>query len=357
MKAGNTMAHGIEELNAVQRIMKNGVLSDYKGSWSPEFYGGAEIKALEQEWAKYIGVKHAIACNSDTSALYVSCAAIGLKPGDEVLVTPFSMTCSATMPLLFGAVPVFVDIEDEYFNMDPDKVEAAITPRTKAIIVVNLFGHPYDADRINAIARKYDLKVIEDSAQAPSALYKGKMCGSLGDIGTFSFNYHKHIHAGEGGMLTTNDDELAFKLRLMINHAEAVMNGIEDEHVLDYDNSYYKMVGMNLRMTELQAGIMREQLKKLPSLIKQYQQYGWLLHIPVMPECTSSFYRYALMNENGYNLEDLNPDPNTFDIKKHYITPLHRMPVFARRGYDEDCCPVADEVNKNIVLIWHKKPL
>ena len=346
------MGFGIEEQKAVERVMKKGILSDYKGNWSDKFFGGEEIQALEKEWARHVRVKHAIACNSATSALYASLGAIGIKAGDEVLVTPFSMTCSASIPILFGAKPVFVDIEDIYFNIDPSKIENKITEKTKAIIVVNLFGHPYDVEKINAIAKKNNLYVIEDSAQAPMASNNGKMCGSLGDVGCFSLNYHKHIHAGEGGMMTTDDDELAMRCRLMINHAEAIVNGMVQEGL-----PYYDMIGMNLRMTELQAAIAREQLKKLPSIIDGYRRYARMFDIPLMDNCTHSYYRYAFLNTDDYKLEELNPDDAMFDIKKHYITPIHRMPYFKHNGYPQDDCPVADYVNESIVLIWLKEPL
>jgi len=199
--------------------------------------------------------------NSATSGLIAALGALGIEPGDEVIVTPYSMCISATAPLFYGAVPVFADVEPEYFCLDPKSVEAAITERTKAILVVDLFGQSHDVDAINAIAKKHNLKVIADSAQIPGGKYKGKYAGTLSDIGVYSLNFHKHIHTGEGSLVVTNDDTLAERLQLIRNHAEAV---VEDKGVSNIIN----MVGHNFRLTEIQAAIGREQLKKLDALIE-----------------------------------------------------------------------------------------
>jgi dTDP-4-amino-4,6-dideoxygalactose transaminase len=203
--------------------------------------------------------------NSATSGLIAAVGALGIEPGDEIIVSPYSMVISATAPLFYGAVPVFADIEPEYFCLDPKSVEAAITPRTKAIIVVDILGQPYDADALNAIAKKHGIAIIEDCAQAPGALYKGRAAGTLGDIGVYSLNYHKHIHTGEGTLVVTNDDRLAERLQLIRNHAEAVVEG-------KGVTSLVNMVGYNFRLTEIQAAIARTQLAKLSELIDERQQ-------------------------------------------------------------------------------------
>lgn len=255
---------GAEEKQAVMRVMDSGVLSKYIGAWTPDFYGGPEVQALEREWEAKFGVKHAIAMNSATSGLIAAVGAVGIEPGDEIIVSPYSMVISASAPLFYGAVPVFADVEPEHFCLDPKSVEAAVTPRTRAIIVVDNFGGSYDADAINAIAKKHNLHVIEDVAQAPGARYKDRFVGALGDIGVYSLNFHKHIHTGEGTLVVTNDDKLAERLQLLRNHAEAV---VEAKGVEDLTN----MVGYNFRMTELQAAIGREQLKKLDRLVAERQ--------------------------------------------------------------------------------------
>ena len=256
---------GEEEKKEVLRVLDSGILSRYLGCWDRDFYGGPEVRALEREWAAYFGVKHAIAVNSCTSGLYCAVGATGVEPGEEIIVSPYTMAASATAPLIFNAVPVFADIEEDYFCLDPQSVEERITPRTRAIIVVDIFGLPYDVDAINAIAKKHGLLVIEDAAQAPGALYKGRSAGTLADIGVYSLNYHKHIHCGEGGMVVTDDDQLAEKVRLIRNHAEAV---VEEKGATDLVN----MIGFNLRMTEVEAAIARCQLKKLAGLLASRQK-------------------------------------------------------------------------------------
>jgi perosamine synthetase len=253
---------GNEEKEAAGRVIDSGILSYYIGEWDPAFYGGSEVKAFEKEWAAKFGVKHAVAMNSATSALIAAVGAIGIEPGDEVIVSPYTMVISATACLYWGAIPVFADIEPEYFCLDPQSVEAAITPRTKAIVVVDLLGQPHDADAINAIAKKHGLKVICDSAQAPGAKYKQKYAGTLSDIGVYSLNFHKHIHTGEGGFAVTNDDDVADRLQLIRNHAEAVVEQKGTKNIVN-------MIGQNYRLTEILAAIGREQLKKLDGLIDE----------------------------------------------------------------------------------------
>jgi perosamine synthetase len=389
-----------EEREAVLRVMDRGILSGYQGNWSDAFYGGEEIKALESEWAEYFGAKHAIAVNSATSGLWAACAAIGLQTNtagieaktfpafpqgaklkivsSEVIVSPYSMTCSASIPLHFGAKPVFADIEEDYYCLDPKSVEKRITGLTKAIIAVDLFGQPYDADAINEIADRkgkeygHKIYVIEDAAQAAGAKYKSKYAGTLGDIGIYSLNVHKPIQCGEGGVIVTNDDNLAFKLRLIINHAEAVMNDFYfksgEETKDDVINSGYgDLIGMNLRMTELSAAIAREQLKKLEEIIKKQQEYAKCFEIKVRPNCEHAFYRYAWNAKNSCKLVGDNPNGYAmgaryqnkkdeiqwfFNVKRHYIKPIYQMPLFQSLGYDQHCCPVCEEIDENITLAW-----
>lgn len=250
------------EVKAVSAVLRSGILSKFLGCWHPDFYGGPQVQAFEKEWAKYFKVKHAIAVNSCTSGLYCAAGACGIGPGDEVVVSPFTMSATATSILIFNAIPVFADIEEDYFCLDPKSAKEKITKRTKAIIVVDIFGQSYDADNINKIAKENKLFVIEDCAQAPYAKYKGRWAGTLGDIGVYSLNYHKHIHTGEGGMVVTDNDELAERIRLIRNHAEAVVG---EKGISNIEN----MVGFNFRMTEIEAAIGRSQLKKLKKLVER----------------------------------------------------------------------------------------
>jgi dTDP-4-amino-4,6-dideoxygalactose transaminase len=253
---------------------------------------------------------------------------------------------------------VFSDIEPDYFCIDPDSIEQKITSRTRAIIAVDIFGLPCDFDRINEIAERkgkeygHKIYVIEDTAQAPGAKYKGRYAGTLGDIGVYSLNRHKHIACGEGGICVTNDDELAFKLRLSMNHAEAVFNDMTMKGVTDKFWDINSMVGMNLRMVELSAAIAREQLKKLDDILKVYREDAKYFPVKVRPECEHSYYRYAWIGDwKTYRCDRW----DLFNAKYGYIEPLHRIPLFKRLGYNQNDLPIVQEVNKNISLAWLKE--
>lgn len=290
---------GVEEVDAAKCVVEGGVLSQFLGCWNPNFYGGPKVQELEREWSTFFGVNHAVTVNSNTSGLIAAIGAIGVEPGDEVIVSPWTMSASATAILVWNAIPVFSDIEDETFNLDPSCIEKNITPRTSAIMVTDIFGHPAEMDAIMAIANKHGLKVIEDCAQAPAARYRGRCAGTIADIGVYSLNYHKHIHTGEGGVCVSNDQALTERLQLIRNHAEAVVG---DKGVTDLVN----MIGFNFRMTEIEAAIGVEQLKKLKMLtdlrIRQASQLdiglGGLrgLRTPVVKhDCTHVYYTYPLV--------------------------------------------------------------
>lgn len=256
-----------KEIEIVTNVLKRGVLSKFLGCWDKDFYGGDEIQSFEKEWSEYFKIKHTVSVNSASSGLHIALGACGIGFNDEVIVTPYSMSVSATAPLLWNATPVFADINKNSLCLDVKSIEKKITKNTKAIIVVHLFGYPAEMDEIMNIAKKYNLFVIEDAAQAPDAIYKGKKVGTIGDIGVFSLNYHKHIHTGEGGMCVTNSDELATRMQLIRNHAESV---IEDMNYDRLDN----MLGFNFRLTEIQAAIARIQLKKLKDEVDIRNKYA-----------------------------------------------------------------------------------
>lgn len=253
---------GDEEKRAVAEVMETGVLSKFLGCWDPDFFGGPKVRALEEIWAQAYRAKHAISVNSCTSGLYAAVGAVGAGPGDEVIVSPFTMIASATAALVFNAVPIFADIDPVTYTISAKTIAERITKRTKAIIVVHIFGQAADMDPIMELAERHGIKVIEDCAQVPFATYKGRPVGTLGHIGVFSLNYHKHIHCGEGGVCTTNDDDLAERLQLIRNHAEAV---VEDKGTKNLIN----MIGFNFRLGEIEAAIAACQLKKGPELIEQ----------------------------------------------------------------------------------------
>lgn len=364
---------GEEEISAVTEVMKSGSLSRFHGSWSPDFYGGPMVQKFEKEWAQFFGVEHAISVNSWTSGLTAAVGAIGIEPGDEVIVSPWTMAASATSILHWNAIPVFADISRADFCLDLDSAERAITSFTKAIMVVDIFGQSADMDGFGALTKKYNLKLITDSAQAPGALYKGQLAGTLSDIGGFSLNYHKHIHTGEGGMIVTNDVDLAERARLIRNHAEAVVGDKQE-------NNLVNMVGYNFRMGEIEAAIGIEQLKKLPALLASRQRIGnslsaKLSEIPglkvpmAMPDRNSAFYVLPLI----LDLENLRVGRQEIHaalvaegitgISLGY-TNLHLLPMFQEKiaygtkgfpwvpgiahreiDYSLGICPIAEELH------------
>jgi dTDP-4-amino-4,6-dideoxygalactose transaminase len=233
------------------------------------------------------------------SGLITAVGAIGIEPGDEIIVSPWTMCASATAILHWNAIPVIADIEPETFCLDPASVEANITPFTKAIMAVDIFGHSANMDALMAIAKQHSLKIITDAAQAPGALYHARHAGTLAHVGGYSLNYHKHIHTGEGGILVTNDDEIAERLRLIRNHAEAVVG---DKGVTNLCN----MIGYNFRLGEIECAIGIEQLKKLKNLIGSRQRVAERLtqglnDLPglrtpiVKPDCTHVYYIYPMV--------------------------------------------------------------
>ncbi len=253
---------GDEEKAAVLKVLDSGNLSQFIGAWHEDYFGGPRVREFERAWSATFGVKHTISVNSNTSGLIAALAACGIGAGDEVIVSPYTMTASAVAPAMLGAVPVFADIDPDIFCLDPESIKERITARTKAILVVHIFGQPADMDPIMAIAERHKLAVIEDCAQCPTATYKGRYAGTIGHCGIFSLNYHKHIHTGEGGMVITNDPDLAERLQLVRNHGEAVVEGKGCGQLSE-------IMGFNFRMPEIEAAIGIEQLKKAPALIER----------------------------------------------------------------------------------------
>ncbi|NPU86154.1 MAG: DegT/DnrJ/EryC1/StrS family aminotransferase [Syntrophaceae bacterium] len=365
---------GPEESSTVQEVLKSGVLSRFLGCWDPDFFGGEQVQALEVEWAAYFSVGYAVTVNSNTSGLIAAVGAIGIEPGDEVIVSPWTMSASATSILIWNGIPVFADIEGETFNLDPLSIERNITPRTRAIMLPDIFGHAADLDAIMDLAEKHSLKVIEDAAQVPGAVYRGRYAGTIGHIGVYSLNYHKHVHTGEGGVCVTNDPVLAERLQLIRNHAEAV---VEDKGVTDLTN----MIGFNFRMTEIEAAIGREQLKKLPALVGQRIAAADRLtagirdlkgiRVPVVKAgCTHVYYVYPLVyseRETGIPrktiLAALQAEgvPIGGGYQNLHLQPLYQKRVAYGKGgfpwtaefykgnvsYGKGICPVAEALQDN----------
>ncbi|MBV9988010.1 MAG: DegT/DnrJ/EryC1/StrS family aminotransferase [Chitinophagaceae bacterium] len=376
---------GEEEKQAVNKVMDSDVLSAFFGSPGELFLGGPKVKEFENNWARQYGFKHAISVNSWTSGLMIALGSAGVEPGDEVICSCYTMSASASCCFFYGAIPVFADVDPETYCIDPDSFEKLITPRTKAIIVVHLFGGAASMDRIMAIAAKHGIKVIEDAAQSPGILYKGKPLGAIGDIGGFSLNYHKHIHTGEGGMLATNDDEIAQKARMIRNHGE---NCIETTGVEDFSN----FVGGNFRLTELQAAIGIEQLKKLDRYLKIRQELAAYfteklsaipgLDVKQNDNPNNSYYMYPFKYHSEVIglprtlfikavLAEL-PAPSDFEdtaLAGGYLKPLYLNPIYQKQiaigkkgfpftlnaevkyNYAKGLCPVAERLYEKELLL------
>jgi perosamine synthetase len=259
---------GDGEKKAVMEVLESGNLSTFIASPGENFLGGKKIQEFEKKFAKYIGTKYAVAFNSASSALHAAVVSVGVNPGNEVIVPPTTFTSTATSALMHNAIPVFSDIKKDTYCLDPKKLTKVITPLTQAIIPVHLFGHACDMDEIMKIAKKNNLKVIEDCAQAPGGKYKGKVLGTIGDCGIFSFQESKNLVTGEGGMLVTDDDEIVNLARMVRNHGEVVLPELKKR---SYKSEF---LGWGYRMTELEAAIGIVQLSKLNKMNQERNKLG-----------------------------------------------------------------------------------
>ena len=364
---------GEEEKQAVIEVMDSGYLSLFEGAYKTDFpfsfWGGPFVQKLEQDWCNYYDVNHSVSMNSATSGLYASIGALGIGYGDEVITSPFTMSACAAGIMVYGAIPIFADIQLETGCLDPQSIENNITERTKAILVIHQFGIPADMDPIMELASKYNLKVIEDCAQAHGAKYKGRYVGTIGDIGVFSLNVNKTIQSGEGAVCTTNDDNIKYRLALIRNHAEAVVEaaGIED---------ITNMVGFNYRLSELHAAIAIEQLKKLDHLnskriefvkylsteISKYECFIPLdrcLHkkskdCSINNYCEPTFYVFAArysQNNSGVKRETLINAINSEGIKFYegYTRPLYLQPIYQKKSAFKHGYPFSAPENKGSI--------
>ena len=347
-KFKNRVSMGTEEIKAVNRVIKSDILSGFIASSGKFFNGGKEVREFEKTWAEMYGFDHAISVNSWTTGLQVCVGAIGIEPGDEVICSPFTMSASATCALFYGGIPVFADIDPERFSIDPNSIRKKISTRTKAIIVVHLFGYPADMDEIMAIAREHKLKVIEDAAQAPGVFYKGNPVGTIGDIGGFSLNFHKHIQTGEGGIVVTNNSKLALRSQLIRNHGE---NAVEDYNVEDISNT----MGSNYRFSELHAAIGIEQLKKLKSILNHREKLGKYLNnrISAIPGLSST--RIENGSTHAYYMFPIKYDENYFGISRNLF--LRAVSAELPKSNYWDTTPLAEGYIKPLYLsqLYQKK--
>lgn len=325
---------------AFQRVLRSG-----------QFILGPEEKAFEAECAAYLGMKHAIGLNSGTDALYIALRALGIGPGDEVITTPFTFFATAEAINHVGATPVFVDIEESSFNLDPELVETAITPRTKAIIPVHLFGRACDMDRLQAIAVKRGLKVIEDCAQCFGGTWKGRKAGSMGAFGCYSFFPTKNLNAfGDGGMIATDDDGLAETARMLRVHGSR-------------KKYYNETVGYNSRLDELQAAFLRVKLPHLDEWNEGRRQVAlryWDLlqghdHI-VAPEVVDGhvFHQYTI-RVRGLDRDALQARlaEQGIGTMVYYPVPCHKLKLY-QESHAKTACPVAERAASEVLSlpIW-----
>ncbi|RJQ28980.1 DegT/DnrJ/EryC1/StrS family aminotransferase [Candidatus Parcubacteria bacterium] len=372
------------EIQAVVEVIKDGIISEYVGAPGRFFMGGKKVQELESMYAAHCGTKHAVAMNSATSCIIAGMAAFGLGPGDEVVVTPYSHVISATAPLMFDAVPVFADSEPDTLCMSADSLRKCITPRTRAVIVVDTFGQSADLDPIMELARGHGLFVYSDSAHTTWATYKGRRAGSCAHMGSYSLNAHKSVQSGEGGVVVTNDDDLALKLQMIRNHAE---NCVEGFNYADLTN----MVGYNFRMTELEAAVAVEQLKKSETLVKHRVKLCKYLteKISEIDGLTPTILRDGCTHD--YLLFPVLYEPSKFSIHRDdfmkrldadglrmvgtrqwhvaplsgFVKPIHLLPIFQKKqfrpggypwtcpewkgevSYEKGICPVCEDLWEN----------
>lgn len=326
---------GEEEKEAVLKVLDSGMIAQ-----------GPQVKAFEEAFAQMCGTEYAIATTSGTTALHVALLAHGIGPGDEVVTTPFTFIASANSILFTGARPVFVDIDPETFNLDPEMIEAAITPQTKAILPVHLFGLSADMESIMELAEQYDLAVIEDACQAHGAEYRGARVGSFG-TGTFSLYPTKNMTSAEGGMITTNDEEIAQSCRVIRQH------GMRRRY-------YHDELGFNFRMTDVHAAIGMAQLGKLERFndarianARYLSEHLEGVVTPTIPEdCRHVFHQYTVRVPGGTRdafVDYLHEKGVGCGI--YYPVPIHQQTFYVQDLGYEDQMPEAEKAAAEVVSL------
>jgi perosamine synthetase len=350
---------GGEEKRRAMAVLDSGLLSGFVGRGNDQFLGGPAIRELEERFTAMFGCAHAVSMNSATSALHAAVVAAGVGPGDEVIVPPYTMSASATAITLTGATPVFTDIEADMFCLDHELARSAITPRTRAIMTVNLFGMASDLSALRQLADENELVLIEDNAQAPGAKHHNQLAGTVGDIGVFSLNRHKTMQVGEGGVAITDDPILAERMQLVRNHGEAV---IPDWGRLEHAD----IAGCNYRLTELQATIAVPQVDRLDelnrtrieladALTRRLSGNDFLRPPEIRPNCDHVYYLYPML----YRSEVLGVSRDTFvrALKaegvhaSNYTLPVHLMPLFDRDGRGVAACPVTERIEFEEIVV------
>ncbi|TKJ42883.1 transcriptional regulator [candidate division TA06 bacterium B3_TA06] len=314
---------------------------------SSQFILGQEEKEFEVEAARYLDVRHAVGVGNGTDALAICLRAMDVGHGDEVITTPFTFIATAEVIVALGAVPVFVDIKPDTYNIAPAKIEAAITEKTKVILPVHLYGQAAQMDAILDIAKKHNIKVLEDAAQAFGSTYKDKKVGGLGDLTIFSFFPTKNLGAlGDGGLITTNDDELYEKCRLIRVHGAS-------------KKYYHTLIGQNSRLDTLQAALLRIKLKHLDSYnelrAKNAAAYNEelkdVVKIPAShPDSNHIYHQYTIRTPKRDELKAF-LNENDIGIGIHYPYPLHRQPVLEYLGLPEGSFPEAEAAAREVMSL------
>ena len=307
---------------------------------------GSKVFELENNLSKFLGIKHSITCSSGTDALLLSLMALDIKPGDEVITTPFTFISTAETISLLGAIPIFVDIDEKTYNIDCYKIEEKITSKTKVIMPVTLFGHVSNMDYINELATKYNLKVIEDAAQSFGAKYKDRYSCTLSDIACTSFFPAKPLGCyGDGGAVFTNDDKLAEKIRIILNHGQ----------IKKYVHKY---IGINARLDTIQAAVLNvklryynQEIEKRQKIVKIYNEKLENVIIPFVEEYNLSVWaQYCIRVSNRDNIFTLCKEKG-IPIGVYYPIPLHLQEVFKGLGYKEGAFPISEKVSKDIIAL------
>lgn len=329
-----------EEIEAVTEVLKSGMLAQ-----------GPKVDEFEKKFAEYSEAKYGIATSSGTTALHTALVAAGVERGDEVITTPFTFAATSNSILYSDATPVYADIDPKTFNLNPEKIEEKITDKTKAIVPVHLYGQPADMDPILEIAEKHDLKVIEDAAQAHGSTYKGKKIGSIGDLGCFSFYPTKNMTTGEGGMVTTNDDDLAEKSAMIRAHGESKR----------YEQS---LLGYNYRMTDIAASIGIVQLKSIDKFNEKrnenakYLSEGLSDVEGITTPCVDSnvthvFHQYTIRVSKDRNEFKQFLTDNEIGTGVHYPIVLYKQPYYQNLGITGNCPEAELAANQVISLPVH----